>query len=65
MSNKIENILKEFIELADSKILQLQATSMYTPVTKDTCFKNIEKYESLIKDAEKILKKIKNNKQNE
>lgn len=64
MSNKIEDILKEFIELADSKILQLQATSMYTPVTKDTCIKNIEKYESLIKDAEKILKKIKNNKQN-
>ena len=62
MSNKLETILKEFIDLAEGKITQLEAAGVFFPHLSDKYTTIIKEYKNLIKDADKLLRKIKTNK---
>ena len=64
MKNNLEEILNTFIELAQDEIFRAEIRSSFYANIGINYKDLINKYEPLIKDAEKLLKKIRKNKTN-
>lgn len=61
MNNSLEEILVEFIKLAGNEMFRARVHAAFYSIK---CDEIENKYTPLIKDAEKLLKKIKKNKKN-